>query len=253
MAEVSLDNLLNGSQGKFWNYSNNQKDGYSPTLSGTLVKVSIAQAHEFGHPETKSYWPDGNPVILLRMHVKDMQGDEYLFDIKPKSTMWFEDIQPACPEGSLSAILGKQIQLDYLGLVQVPGKSVNRNKFQLTVLGDGQWPNEGFDSKMPPTRFEAMGQQQTPAAPSPQQYTAQKMMQPPQQAQQMYQQQQMPANLQNAMRSAQQAGAVNQAAVIQQQFPGAQVSQGMPAAQMPQPQPGIDPSNPNLWDQDIPF
>lgn len=258
MANVNLDNLLNGSQGKFWNYSNNQKEGYSPTLSGTLVKVSIAQAHEFGHPETKSYWPDGNPVILLRMHVKDMQGDEYLFDIKPKSTMWFEDIQPACPEGSLSNILGKQIQLDFLGLVQVPGKAVNRNKFQLAVIGDGQWPNEGFDDKMPPTRFEAMGQQPAQATPSPQQYTAQKMMQPQQQAQQVYnQQQQMPANLQAAMRSAQQAGAASQAAMIQQQFPGATVTQGypgpmstMPTAQNPMPQ--VDP-NTDLYNSDIPF
>lgn len=249
MAEVNLDNLLNGSQGKFWNYGNNQKDGYMPTLIGTLVKVSIAQAHEFGHPETKSYWPDGNPVILLRMHIKDMQGDEYLFEIKPKSTMWFEDIQPACPEGSLSAILGKQIQLDYLGLVPVPGKSVNRNKFQLTVIGEGQWPNEGFDSKMPPTRAETQGMPQVPTAPSPQQYTSQQMVQPQQQAQQMYQQQQMPASLQNAMRSAQQAGAASQAAVIQQQFPGAVVHQPTPA---PQAAPGQMPPV-DLYDQDIPF
>lgn len=249
MADISLDNLLNGVQGKFWNYGNQQKDNYMPELTGTLTKVSITQAHEFGHPEQKSYWPDGNPVIMLRMHITDPNGDVYFFDIKPKSTMWFEDIQPACPEGSLSNVLGKLIKLSFMGLVQVPGRSVNRNKFQMQILGPGQFPDEGFDNTMPPTRAEAQGMQQAPAAPSPQQYTAQQMMQPQQQAQQMYGQQQMPASLQNAMRSAQQAGAVNQAQMIQQQFPGAVVHQPAPAPQVAAGQvPPLD-----IYDQDIPF
>lgn len=256
MAEVSLDNLLNGNQGTFWNFSNQQKDGWSQQLSGTLVKISIAQDHEFGKPEQKRYWPDGNPVILLRMHIKDANGEEFLFDIKPKSTMWFEDIQPACPGGSLSNAIGKTVQLDYLGKVSTTGRGVPRNKFAFAILGEGQWPSEGFDGTMPPTLAQAQGMQQAPAAPSPQQYQAQKMVQPQQQAQQMYAQQQ----LQSSMASAQQAGAVGQAQVIQQQFPGAQVSQGypgpmstMPTAQNPQPQPQVDPNNADLWDSDIPF
>ena len=253
MAEVSLDNLLNGNQGTFWNFSNQQKDGWSQQLSGTLVKISIAQDHEFGKPEQKRYWPDGNPVILLRMHIKDANGEEFLFDIKPKSTMWFEDIQPACPGGSLSNAIGKTVQLDYLGKVSTTGRGVPRNKFAFAIVGEGQWPSEGFDGTMPPTLAQAQGMQQAPAAPSPQQYQAQKMVQPQQQAQQMYAQQQ----LQSSMASAQQAGAVGQAQVIQQQFPGAQVSQGypgpmsaMPTAQNPQP--GFDP-NTDLFDSDIPF
>lgn len=249
MADINLDNLLNGVQGKFWNYSNQRKDGYSQELTGTLTKVSITQAHEFGHPEQKSYWPDGNPVIMLRMHIKDPNGEVYFFDIKPKSRMWFEDIQPACPEGSLSNALGKLIKLSFIGLVQVPGRSVNRNKFQMQILGPGQFPDEGFDSIMPPTRAEAQGMQQAPVAPSPQQYTAQQMVQPQQQAQQMYGQQQMPASLQNAMRSAQQAGAVNQAQMIQQQFPGAVVHQPAPAPQVAAGQ--VPPAD--IYDQDIPF
>lgn len=252
MAEVSLDNLLNGNQGTFWNFSNQQKDGWSQQLAGTLVKVSIAQDHEFGKPDQKRYWPDGNPVILLRMHIKDAAGDEFLFDIKPKSTMWFEDIQPACPGGSLSSAIGKQVQLDYLGKVSTTGRGVPRNKFAFAIVGEGQWPSEGFDGTMPPTLAQAQGVQ-AQAAPSPQQYQAQKMVQPQQQAQQMYAQQQ----LQGSMASAQQAGAMGQAQVIQQQFPGAQVSQGypgpmsaMPTAQNPQP--GVDMGT-DLFDQDIPF
>ena len=245
MAEINLDNLLNGVQGKFWNYGNQNKDGYMPELTGTLVKVSISQDHEFGHPETKKYWPDGNPVIMLRMHIMDPNGDEYLFDIKPKSSMWFEDIQPMCPEGSLSNVLGKLIKLSYLGLVQVPGKSVNRNKFQMQILGPGQFESKGFDSTMPPTRAEAQGVQQAPAAPSPQQYTAQQMVQPQQQAQQVYgQQQAMDPRLQASLRAAQQAGATAQAQMVQQQFPGAVVHNPQPVNNMPP----VD-----VYDADIPF
>ena len=262
MAEISLDNLINGSQGKFWNYGNQQKDDYKPELTGTLVEVSIAQAHEFGHPETKSYWPDGNPVILLRLHIMDPEGEEYLFDVKPKSSMWFEDLQPACPEGSLSNVLGSLIKLSYLGLVQVPGRSVNRNKFQLQILGPGQFESRGFNSKMPPTKFEAMGQQQQQVAPSPQQYTAQRMMNPQQQAQQFYAQQSGQQALQQAMASAQQAGAVGQAAMIQQQFPGAKVTTGYPgpmqsmptASPMQQNVPAQDQQVPmDVYDSDLPF
>ena len=263
MAEISLDNLINGSQGKFWNYGNQQKDDYKPELTGTLVEVSIAQAHEFGHPETKSYWPDGNPVILLRLHIMDPEGEEYLFDVKPKSSMWFEDLQPACPEGSLSNVLGSLIKLSYLGLVQVPGRAVNRNKFQLQILGPGQFESRGFNSKMPPTKFEAMGQQQQqPVAPSPQQYTAQRMMNPQQQAQQFYAQQSGQQALQQAMVSAQQAGAVGQAAMIQQQFPGAKVTTGYPgpmqsmptASPMQQNVPAQDQQVPmDVYDSDLPF
>lgn len=247
MAEISLDNLINGSQGKFWNYGNQQKDDYKPELTGTLVEVSIAQAHEFGHPEVKSYWPDGNPIILLRLHIMDPNGEEYLFDVKPKSSMWFEDLQPACPEGSLSNVLGSLIKLSYLGLVQVPGRAVNRNKFQLSILGPGQFESRGFNSKMPPTKFEAMGQQQQ-TAPSPQQYTAQKMMNPQQQAQQVYQQQAMDPRLQASLRAAQQAGAAAQAQVVQQQFPGAVVhNPAMPVDIMPT----VSPMQQNVPAQDM--
>lgn len=250
MAEISLDNLINGSQGKFWNYGNQQKDDYKPELTGTLVEVSIAQAHEFGHPEVKSYWPDGNPVILLRLHIMDPEGEEYLFDVKPKSSMWFEDLQPACPEGSLSNVLGSLIKLSYLGLVQVPGRAVNRNKFQLSILGPGQFESRGFNSKMPPTKFEAMGQQQQqPVAPSPQQYTAQNMMNPQQQAQQFYAQQSGQQALQQAMASAQQAGAMGQAAMMQQQFPGAKVTTGYPGPM--QSMPTASPIQQNVPAQDM--
>lgn len=259
MAEINLDNLLNGNQGTFWNYLNQQKDGYSDHVTGTLVKVSVAQDHEFGKPEQKKYWPDGNPVIMLRMHIRDSGGNDFLFDIKPKSTMWFEDIQPACPGGSLSNVIGKMIKIGYLGKVPVPGRGVMRNKFQMSIVGEGQYPSEGFDNTMPPTLAQAQGVN-VPMAPSPQQYVAQQMVQPQQQAQQMYAQQQMDPRIQNAMRSAQQAGAVNQQQVIEQQFPGAQVTQGypgpmsaMPTAQNPQPQPMTEQVPTDLYDTDIPF
>lgn len=214
MAKVTLDNLLNGKQGKFWNYGNNKKDDYMPELTGTLVKISIAQQHEYGKPGVLMYWQDGNPMILIRLHIRIPNGETFMFDIKPKSTMWFEDIQPACPQGSLSNVLGNLIKLSYLGLVQATGRSVNRNKFQLQILGPGQFPSEGFDDTMPPTRNEAAGQQAQPQQQaSPQQYAARNMVTPQQQAQGMYMQQQatMPPQLQQAMGQAQAASMANTA------------------------------------------
>lgn len=54
-----------------WNYSNDQKDGFSLEMTGTVVSIQEVQAREWnqqtrqpGKPKT---WPDGNPVWNIRM------------------------------------------------------------------------------------------------------------------------------------------------------------------------------------------
>lgn len=249
MAEPRLDDLLNGRQGKFWNYGNQNKEDYKPQLVGTLVKVTIGQEHEFGRPGVLKYWDNGDPVILLRLHVRDADGEDWLFDVKPKSTLWFEDIQPACPEGSLNKVLGMMVRLTFEGLVQVTGRSVNRNKFRMELLGQGQYPSEGFDATMPKPKQGAQGvMQQQPQPASPQQYQAQRMMQPQQQAQAMYQQQQpqqpMSPVMQQAYQVAQQYGA--------QVLPPQQLSYAAPAPQ-PAPAPVQEQPPVDVYDSDIPF
>lgn len=249
MAEPRLDDLLNGKQGKFWNYGNQNKEDYKPQLVGTLVKVTIGQEHEFGKPGVLKYWDDGNPVILLRLHVRDADGEDWLFDVKPKSTLWFEDIQPACPEGSLSKVLGMMVRLTFEGLVQVTGRSVNRNKFRMELLGQGQYPSEGFDATMPKTRQEAQGvAQQQPQPASPQQYQAQRMMQSQQQAQAMYQQQQPQQPMSQVMQQAYQVAQQYGAQVLPPQQPAYAAPAPQPAPAPVQEQPPVD-----VYDSDIPF
>lgn len=244
MAEPKLDDLLNGKQGKFWNYGNQSKEDYRPQLVGTLVKVTIGQEHEFGKPGVLKYWEDGNPVILLRLHVRDADGEDWLFDVKPKSTLWFEDIQPACPEGSLSNVLGSMVRLTFEGLVPVTGRSVNRNKFRMEVLGQGQYPSEGFDPTMPKTRQQAQGMAQP--QPSPQQYQAQRMVQPQQQAQAMYQAQQRPPQ--------QMSPVMQQAYQVAQQYGAQLVQPGQPTYAAPAPQaPATEQPPVDVYDSDIPF
>lgn len=61
-----------------WNYSNEQRDGFSLELSGTVVSLQEVQAREYnpnspqpGRPRT---WPDGNPVMNIRMGLATQDG-----------------------------------------------------------------------------------------------------------------------------------------------------------------------------------
>ena len=54
-----------------WNYSNQEKDGFSLELTGTVVSMQEVQAREW-NPQTRQpgkpkTWPDGNPVWNIRI------------------------------------------------------------------------------------------------------------------------------------------------------------------------------------------
>lgn len=54
-----------------WNFSNAQKDGYSEQLIGTCVAIQEVQARDYNPgqngPGAPKFWPDGNPVMNIRM------------------------------------------------------------------------------------------------------------------------------------------------------------------------------------------
>lgn len=54
-----------------WNFSNAQKDGYSEQLIGTCVAIQEVQARNYNpgqsNPGAPKFWPDGNPVMNIRM------------------------------------------------------------------------------------------------------------------------------------------------------------------------------------------
>lgn len=69
-----------------WNYSNNQKDGYSTTLTGTVVAIQEIQKRAFsqnGQPGAPEFWPDGNPKMNIRIALATPEGQLKTFTFQP--------------------------------------------------------------------------------------------------------------------------------------------------------------------------
>lgn len=233
----------NASEGTYWNFSNKNGDNFSPVIKGDVVKITCGQEKNWD-PATRKFsgfkfWPDGNPRITHVLHIKDVNGNVWLHEIKPKSGAMMEDWLPVCPGHNLGGLLGMNIEVEAAqppinpqNGQEIPFSSAMRRTFKVVVTGPGTSQVEGVDMESYRKIMERKQMPQLPQQPQPQQ-----------QAQQMYQQQQapqMPQSLANAM------GAAQQASVVKQAFPGAQVYQ---QPQAPQPQmPPVD-----VYDQDIPF
>ena len=238
-----------GAEGQFWNYSNPQKDGFSPVIQGTVTKISFAQEHVYGQPGVLRYWDDGNPMLLYRLHIKDATGATWLFDVRPKSGMMMEDLIPNCPGNTLMGLLGMEVNIEAEQPPVVNGKTIafsaqNRRHYKLQVLGQGRFPSEGVDQTMPKPRQQAAPQ---PQAPSPQLVGAMMAGQPSGPVAQQYMAQQaaqgqMSPQLQQAMANAQASSMQRQ----QQQYVAAVPQQVV--AQATQQTPPVD-----VYDQDIPF
>lgn len=233
----------NASEGTYWNFSNKNGDNFSPVIKGDVVKITCGQEKNWD-PATRKFsgfkfWPDGNPRITHVLHIKDANGNVWLHEIKPKSGAMMEDWLPVCPGHNLGGLLGMNIEVEAAqppinpaNGQEIPFSSAMRRTFKVVVVGPGTSQVEGVDMDSYRKIMERKQVSQQPQQPQPQQ-----------QAQQMYQQQQvpqMPQSLANAM------GAAQQASVVKQAFPGAQVYQ-QPQA----PQPQIPPMD--VYDQDIPF
>lgn len=54
-----------------WNYSDPNREGYCDNFYGTLLAIQEAQAYHFNRdpnaPRQPKFWPDGNPVMNIRM------------------------------------------------------------------------------------------------------------------------------------------------------------------------------------------
>lgn len=69
-----------------WNYSNNQKEGYSETLVGTVLAIQEVQAREYtrnGQPGRPKFWPEGNPVMNIRIALATPEGQLKTFTFQP--------------------------------------------------------------------------------------------------------------------------------------------------------------------------
>lgn len=239
--ESQINAMLSGesmTEGTFWNYYNPNKEGFAETLVGTVTKISFVQERAYQTHEPL-FWNDGNPKVMFRLHIKDANNNTFLFDIKPKSQMMMEDFIPVCQSGNLQDLLGNLVSITaqqnpVVNGQVIPFSAAMRRKFTVQVLGPGQHPSEGVDQES----FNRL------------------LNSPKQQAQQSQPQQAaMDPRLAASLQAAQQAGARNSAErMLQQQFPGAVVTQA-PAPQ-PAPAPQVAPGQMppmDVYDQDIPF
>lgn len=241
--ESQINAMLSGesmTEGTFWNYYNPNKEGFAETLVGTVTKISFAQERQYQTHEPL-FWDDGNPKMMFRLHIKDANNNTFLFDIKPKSQMMMEDFIPACPSGNLQDLLGNLVSITaqqnpVVNGQVIPFSAAMRRKFTVQVLGAGQHPSEGVDQESFKRLMNSRASQQQ-SQQQPQQQTA------------------MDPRLAASLQAAQQAGARNSAErMLQQQFPGAVVTQA-PTSQpvhAPQVAPGQMPPM-DVYDSDVPF
>ena len=234
--------------GRFWNFSRPDQEGFSPVLEGTLVKVSFSQARIYDANQRKftglAFWPDGNPKLMIRLHVTDLNGEVWLHEIQPKSHCLNEDWLLKSPTGSIEGFLGQHIRIDAEQEVRtqdgrvIPFGSGNRRHFTVTIVGPGLVASEGVD-------YESLARLSSKA----QQPQQQPQRVPQGVAAQQFQQQVQPASYGQApqqpmSRVMQQAYQVAAAAgYTAQQQPGYSAAAPAPVTQ----------PEPELYDSDCPF
>lgn len=232
------------SDGRFWNFSNQEAEDFRPVIEGTLFKVSFSQERQYDAAQRKftgpAFWPDGNPKVMIRLHIKDLDGTDWLHEVKPKSHCLVEDWLPASPNGNIEGLLGQHIKVEAQQPIVVNGQVIqfgsgNRRHFTVTVMGPGLCPSEGVD-------YDSLGKLQSKPQPQAQQ-------QPRVPAgvagyQQQYAQQQATQVPQSRM--------MQHAYQVAQQYgytaPQQQPQQPVAAAPAQQQQPPVD-----LYDDSIPF
>ena len=251
--------------GKFWNFSRPDQEGFTPVLEGTLVKVSFSQARVYDANQRKftgpAFWPDGNPKLMIRLHITDLNGEAWLHEIQPKSHCLNEDWLPKSPTGSIEGFLGQHIRIEAEQEVRtqdgrvIPFGSGNRRHFTVTIVGPGLAASEGVDydsleklSKARPQAPQPQGYQPMPQGVQPQGYQPQPQAYQPQ-----------PQGYQPQPQAYQPMPPQQMSRVMQQAYEVAAAS-GYAAQQQTQPQPysaaaptPVAPPQPDVYDSDIPF
>lgn len=241
------------SDGKFWNFSRPDQEGFMPVLDGTLTKVSFSQARNYDANQRKftgpAFWPDGNPKLMIRLHVTDLNGEAWLHEIQPKSHCLNEDWLPKSPTSSIEGFLGQHIRVEAEQEVRtqdgrvIPFGSGNRRHFAVTIVGPGLAASEGVDYESLERLSKA--RPQTPAATQPQGYQPVPQGVQPQayQPQPQGYQPMPPQQMSRVMQQAYDVAAANGYAAQQQTQP-----QPYSAAAPAPVQPPVE-----LYDSEIPF
>lgn len=135
------------SAGGGWNYSKPDQPDYRESVTGTVVKLSAPQALDFQTRQPK-FWPDGNPVLNICVHICDNRdGKEVLWVFSKKSAAADACIKAVDPEGkmanvSVADLAGKMVTVATKAGVYASG---HPRPWKVVVEGEGAVPFEGIE------------------------------------------------------------------------------------------------------------
>lgn len=101
-----------------WNYSNPEKEGYSTVLTGTVVSLQEVQKRDYipgsNQPGSPKFWPEGNPMMNIRMGLAMPDGSLKAFTFQPAGKDAREGKKPSV-HMDLFELAGGQDMLDLIG------------------------------------------------------------------------------------------------------------------------------------------
>lgn len=144
-----------GSSRKFWNFTNEEKEGFSPTITGDVVEIAAVPRRVFQSQEIDR-WKDGNPKTDMRITLLCADGVERCFSFKfssSRNTEYWNNLQTALFDAMKNAGLGGATLQELAGLnitvaTKVPpagfGYSMaNPRPFTANINGRGTAPFRG--------------------------------------------------------------------------------------------------------------
>lgn len=101
-------------QKNYWNYSKPDAEGYSPSLSGTIVEMEVKVRRAFQTNEPM-FFANGNPKLAIEMGIVDAAGTEWrwTFQQNPRTNA-FQAVAGAAKQAgctSLRGLLGKMVNI----------------------------------------------------------------------------------------------------------------------------------------------
>lgn len=164
---------FNNEDSGFWNYSDESKGNYTPSITGDVVCIKTVQATDY-NTKKPAFYDDGNPKMNIRLHIALPDDSEIMFEFKPRS-MAMQAIQ----DGLVAAGAAGKTLSEVGGLcVTIETKPGGYNRthprpWRCIVHGQGKHAFRGVEL------FKQNQQPQQPQAqaPSPAQHAAQQAAQ----------------------------------------------------------------------------
>lgn len=163
------------SNGNWWNYSDQNKPGYSPVLEGTVVKM-FAQPHLNYVTKQPETWPNGEPKYNIAVTIQDTNNNQFNWSFKPnKNSGAGHAICEALESVGLSTV--RELYGMYIRVTTQDGNynQAHPRPWKVEVLGQGKAQLLGIEDEnsvqvkkpQPSTQPAPQVQQQAAPAPAP--------------------------------------------------------------------------------------